>query len=253
MHLCCYTWCNTPNHWKHLSMSNRPSSRLVRWHMIDSSGVCRKICDDNWRFHLARLTHYNRVSTRHFTKQRSLNQLMELDPSEYLNSDNPPLIYDFLTGLSTKSTKSHSVSRYGLSKAAETCLALTPHVKIMPFHFHDQVLLYSLTRSRLALRLFGSGSPSGFYQAVNAWLRSEDAAHRAEGSVDGGVMAVFDNQVLQQRWQITTNNTVKSSTITMVAFREIPMVNWMYQPEFSPAQWMWSCFPPDGGEMLMCH
>ena len=62
---------------------------------IDSSGVCRKICDDNWRFHLARLTHYNRVSTGHFTKQRSLNQLMELDPSEYLNSDNPPLIYDY--------------------------------------------------------------------------------------------------------------------------------------------------------------
>ena len=224
----------------------------------DTDGFVRGLPQDLRRqlaFSLGKVdSHHSRVSAGHLTKQRSLNQLMELDPSEYLNSDNPPLIYDFLTGLSTKSTKSHSVSSYELSKAAETCLALTSHVKIMPFHFREQVLLYSLTRSRLALSLLGSGSPSGSYQTVKAWLRSEDAARRAEGSVDGGVMAVFDNnQVLQRRWQITTNNTVKSSTITMVAFLEITMVNLMYQPEFSPGQWMWSCFPPDGEAMLMCR
>ena len=39
----------------------------------------------------------------------------------------------------------------------------------------------------------------------------------------------------------------------MVVFFEIPMVNSMYQPEFSPAQWMWSCFPPDGEAMLLCR
>ena len=64
-------------------------------------------------------------------------------------------------------------------------------------------------------------------------------------------MAVFDNnQVLQRRWHISTNNTVVSSTITMVAFIEIPFVNLMYSPELTPGQWMWLNFPANGEYLL---
>ena len=64
-------------------------------------------------------------------------------------------------------------------------------------------------------------------------------------------MVVFDNnQVMQRRWQISLNNDVKSSTITMVAFLEMPQVTLMYSPQFTPAEWMWSQFPADGLEQL---
>ena len=122
----------------------------------------------------------------------------------------------------------------------------------MPMHFRETVLLYSLTRSRLALSLLGGGSPYGSYQTVKTWLRADGVPRQVEGCVqEWGVLAVFDNnQVLQRRWQISQHNTVKSSTITMVSFMEMPRVNLMFNPSFSPAEWMWSKFPVDGLQQL---
>ena len=123
----------------------------------------------------------------------------------------------------------------------------------MPMHFRELVLLYSLTCSRLAPSLLDSGSPFGSYQTVKTWLRSgANASSPVSSSVSGsGVMVMFDNnQVMQRRWQISLNNTVKSSTITMVVFLEMPQVTLIYSPQFTPAQWMWSQFPADGLEQL---
>ena len=97
--------------------------------------------------------------------------------------------------------------------------------------FPGNAFVLFLTRSCPPLNLVSSGSPSGPYQTVKSWLHSEDTLHQRETSVQDRVIAVFDNnQSLQCIWRISTNNTVMSSTITMVAIPETPFVNLMYTP-----------------------
>ena len=95
-------------------------------------------------------------------------------------------------------------------------------VSVLPFHFREVVLVYSLTRSRMALSLLAAGSPNGSYTAVRKWLEQLGKLEGQTCTQSGDILAIFDNnQVLQRRWRISVDNTVQSSVVTMLMFIQI--------------------------------
>ena len=98
-------------------------------------------------------------------KNRNLEHLMDFSCDQYAHDSNRPLSFDFIEGIvcGKPSNNNNPESSYKTGKSYESILALSSPVKIMPMHFRETVLLYSLTRSRLALSLLGGGSPYGSY------------------------------------------------------------------------------------------
>ena len=178
------------------------------------------------------LASMERGSIRHDAYQQSINRnlsaLVELKGESYLDGQNPVLTY-FVCGLYggtlvAKEDGRYSVQTskradlYRLIKVTEACMGLVAPIATLPFHFRELVIVYSLTRSRMALGLMSAGSPHGSYYAVKSWL-SANATEPPTVPGTGDIVGVFDNnQVLQRRWQILVNNTTRSSVVTMIMF-----------------------------------
>ena len=155
---------------------------------------------------------------------RDISKLLASRPDEYIRELNP-VITNLLLGMANVKSDEQVKPEYEVSQkrnsdiclAAETVIELVSP-SILPYHFREFVLLYTLTKSRLAVLMLSSSGPFGSYQSVKSWLH--DIAKDNDGpALEGDVLAVFDNnQIMQRRWQITQNNVVKSSVITMLMF-----------------------------------
>lgn len=137
-----------------------------------------------------------------------------------------PILLAFLEGLQGDSKAPCSV--YQLCKVIECCMALTVQVAVLPIHFREAILLYKITRSRMAMNVISGYAPHGAYTTIRNWLKKLTAKTDTDmAQADGDSIVIFDNnQVLQRRWQIAAQNTVNCSVITMMVFMEIdPLVS----------------------------
>ena len=126
---------------------------------------------------------------------------------------------------------------YKIYKSVENVLNLTGLKLTLPAHFRESVLLYTLTGSKLALRILGSGGAHASYQSVKAWLAGLSSQTQAVPS--GDVIATFDNnQVLQRRWKVKLRNEVKCNIVTVIAFFKISSEGILQtQCELKPCNW----------------
>ena len=192
--------------------------------------------------------------------QRKLDDLIKLNPSNQRNDGT--LLDHYLRGLKQESdlklrhrVRTDTASDYEFCKAKEACLSLVAPIKILPYHFREVLMLYSLSQSKTVVNLLATGSPVGNYKTVRSWLRSDNSAEYNNQFCDYSqkdVMAVFDNnQKLLRRWTITLNNSVKCSVITMLAFIEMQQSpGIMFEKQNSPEEWMWWNIPANAIELM---
>jgi hypothetical protein len=109
---------------------------------------------------------------------------------------------------------------YQLCKVSEECMALTTEIAVLPFHFREVVLIYSLTRSILALDVLACSSPSGRYPTVRS-ICADDTKEVPIPSKRDILLAFDNNQVLKKTWSISLTPKFASHVITMVVMFEI--------------------------------
>lgn len=117
---------------------------------------------------------------------------------------------------------------------------------VLPLSFATSLIVYSATRSRLALTLLNKLGPYGSYTTCKSWLKSTSKAIRDSGknkvSVLKDVQTFINNcQVVGKTWNVHLNNKVKASVITTVIHvipesqAQPPIQS---NPDLSPRKWL---------------
>ena len=155
---------------------------------------------------------------------RSLPALLSLHPDEYITAFNP-VVTAFVSGLNDLE-KGHATPQssskcdtYKLCKTLECILQLSSPTTMLPIHFRESVLLYTITGSKLALTSIGAGAHCS-YQSVKSWLDSLSKNTPTFPNTDS-VVAFDNNQVMKRRWKVKLNNQVQCSVVTVVVNFEL--------------------------------
>ena len=201
-----------------------------------------------------------RESALKLTKDRDIEQLLQMDISKYLSEFNPVLCA-FVCGVSGMSiddynsiVKGESLTydtnvTYSLCKTIETILNLCATHVVLPVHFRESIILYVLTGSKLALTTIAAASPYGSYQTVKSWLST--LSNKPSKVSEGDLLAVFDNnQILQRRWRVKLNNTVHCNVCTMVIYFEIGEHGSLQHETLCPHEWMSQAKPEEEAEFV---
>ena len=176
------------------------------------------------------------------SRRRDVDSIMSMDVSQ--GKSTLRTLEAFLAGLSQKGYDAKGTSSpkaesgaYTVYKTVESILNLTAPNLVLPAHFRESVLLYTLTGSKLALQVIGSGGPHASYQTVKSWLATlGDVPPEVQ---DGDLIVAFDNnQVLQRRWKVQLRNEVKCNIVTIVVFFRVDKKGKLQmKAELSPKGW----------------
>ena len=161
-----------------------------------------------------------KLSALELSKYRDLDSLLALDCTQ---SPANKTILAFLSGLSgtpasgpecSSQHQEYTNKLYQLYKCVESVMHQTGRNLSLPAHFREAVLIYTLTGSKLALKILGSGGPHVSYNSVKSWLSGLAAVPATIPS--GDFIAAFDNnQVLQRRWKVKLRNEVKCNIVML--------------------------------------
>ena len=115
-----------------------------------------------------------------------------------------------------------SSKEYMLTKTVESILHLGT-AAVLPLHFRESLVLYSVTKSKLALQILTYSGAHASYATIKLWLEtlaSQKCVESRELRPVGDIVIAFDNnQMLQKTWAVRVGNKFKCSAITMnVAF-----------------------------------
>jgi hypothetical protein len=180
-------------------------------------------------FHLGRLESQKlKTDSMLLSNNKNLDTMLNIDPVQYL------------TGIEDKHVDSQfSKSRqYLVCKTVESILNLSASHLLLPLHFRESVLLYSLTGSKLALSVLGSGGPYGSYQQVKAFLNNLPV--KKELYLDGDVLFAFDNnQILHRQWSVKIDGKFQCHIVTMIVVFELNTTGRLqWNSEYVPGKWM---------------
>ena len=133
-----------------------------------------------------------------------------------------------------------------IAKIVEIIYSCINNRLVLPNHFIENLLCYSLTNCKSFLNFMSTRSPGGGYTYITNWLR--DQSKDPIKFPSGLVKCVFDNsQKIGKTYLISTTNTVPTSVITsqiwitldkndaMQTFEEYTPVNWI-ENELTPEQ-----------------
>ena len=167
------------------------------------------------------------------SRAKDLNNLLNIDVND-LHMEENELLVSFLSGYTGKKIKS---SPYLLCKTVESVLNLSASNLTLPVHFRESVIIYTLTGSKLALQILGSGGAHASYQAVKRWLQNLGTTETQDDL--GDVIIGFDNnQVLQRRWKVKLRNDVKCNIVTVVvSFNVCKYGQLQENPMLKPNEW----------------
>ncbi|CAH1772866.1 unnamed protein product, partial [Owenia fusiformis] len=132
---------------------------------------------------------------------------------------------------------------YKMCKTVESILNLTYLNSVLPIHFRESVLLYSLTGSKIALTVLNRTGPYASYDRVRKWLTNlgqntiEIVDQQTQGNDTSILMAFDNNQVLKKTWSISTKKKFNASVVTMIVSFTIENEPLQNKPMFSPNQW----------------
>ena len=125
-----------------------------------------------------------------------------------------------------------------MCKTVESVMNLSaPHL-LLPLHFRESVVLYSLTGSKIALALMASGGSNGSYKQVKKFLYYLGTDSKL--NLVGDVIFVFDNnQILHRQWSVKVDSKFQCHIITMVVVFEINKYGKLQiDIKNKPIQWM---------------
>ena len=105
-------------------------------------------------FHIGKLVSSKlKEDSLKLTYEKTLQSLTEVDPLQYLQNRNI-ILGNFLLGIKDSNIRELSLNnRFIMCKTVESVMNLAaPHL-LLPLHFRESVVLYSLTGSKIALAL----------------------------------------------------------------------------------------------------
>ena len=183
-----------------------------------------------------------REETIDISSNNSLEELLNLNPHDYLNQRNKCLV-GFLKGIANEKHTDELMplnTAYRLAKVSETVMGLTTVKTVLPMHLRESLLQYSFSPSRLALQLHGSTTCHASYKAVQAWFNK--LPKECVLTLQGDLVAAFDNnQVLSRAWHVKVEGKFTCSVITMVLYFEIDGVGKLqWQTELKPGKWLFN-------------
>ena len=166
----------------------------------------------------------------------SLDKVLEYSPESWLK-DRPEELVSFLAticGFSVKKKRDVML----LCKCIEQLYGARSKVLVLPLHFRENLVSYSIYNSKTICNINNQSSPSGSYSFISKWLTEQ--GKKEITFPQGTVRVVFDNeQVVGKRYTICFDNSVPSSIVTSHAYL-VCNENDVLQcgKTLSPADWM---------------
>ena len=163
-------------------------------------------------------------------RDRSLPALLDLSPDQYINEVNP-VVTSFLKGVFGFDQNfpvpdvDSAEDLYYLCKTAVSVINSSSPNTLLPLHFRESVLLYTVTGSNIALKTIGPGGPHCSYSAVKRWLNALSTEPPVCPMGDS-VIAFDNNQVLQRRWKVKLQNQVQCHIVTVIVNFELRKKGW---------------------------
>ena len=173
-------------------------------------------------------------------KTREITELIDHKPIKWLVERPPELVHMIanLCGidLNTASDKKLSV----VSKIIELVYFCRNSKLVLPQHFLENLLNYSLTNSKSCANFFGGRAPGGSYYYLSTWLNEQ--SNEPIKCPIGLVKAVFDNnQKIGKTYLITGNNVVPSVVMTSNLWISLDQGNIIQDHlSYKPDEWMWN-------------
>ena len=194
---------------------------------------------DQLSFHIGKtISSEVKTDSMILSNEKTMESLVSLNPAEYLSQRNKTLV-GFLSGISKLPLNQATEHRkFLLCKTVESVMNLSACYLLLPFHFRESVLLYSITGSRLGLSMLGSSGPHSSYQRLKLFLNNLAIEDNPEK--DGDIVLVFDNnQVLHRQWNVNIEGKFLCHIVTMVAVLKInPEGSLQNNVLFKPGTWM---------------
>nr|XP_054753606.1 uncharacterized protein LOC129259335 [Lytechinus pictus] len=185
------------------------------------------------------------ITSSELTFLPTSESLLAHDSVEWLGSRNA-VLSSFLCGLSdcdlnllakrTKEpTKGSEKKVYGICKAVEQCYFNVNPKFVLPHSFKENILIYSVSKSKLLPDALGGVSPAGTYYRLRKWL--DHRAYKELPPLNGDVVIAFDNdQVVGKTYHVKADNKVRVSVITSIcAFEEDGKLQ--ERAELKPSNW----------------
>ena len=133
--------------------------------------------------------------------------LKDLDTKKFLDKCNP-VVVAAVHGLAGESQSQfnpcleveHMQSLFGLSLVA-------------PFRFLTNIVLLTVSNSKLAVNLFGKSLPGGSYQTLRSWLEQLTSTPNPFQMGDC-IVAIDNDQVVKKKWKIKVGQKSRVSIVT---------------------------------------
>nr|XP_054751792.1 uncharacterized protein LOC129257486 [Lytechinus pictus] len=194
--------------------------------------------------------------TKNFYKNRksfSVNDLLEYNPRQFLNQ-RPDELLIFLCELCNISVNSITDKQtYLLAKAVEQLYTIWNPQLVLPLSMRENIVMYSLTSSKLGANLMNHVSPAGSYRTLI--IRCLDSSAEDSIAIPAGTSrCVFDNnQIIGKTYTIKGDNKVPTSVMCSAAYTCISLNEGDKQKngELKPSKWMWNSPPEKEGSDLL--
>jgi len=137
----------------------------------------------------------------------SINQLLAYNPEKWLD-ERPPEFVNLIRSLCGRSSQPFKVA-----KTIEYIYGCRNSKLVLPLSFQENILIYSLSRSKTLVSYSGKLNPFGSYDYMAKWMSAQ-----ALDPIDvpmGVVRSVFDNeQVIGKTYKVRAENKVPMSVVT---------------------------------------
>lgn len=140
---------------------------------------------------------------------KCLPSLLKVTPHEWTRSRNSILT------VAINSLCHENIKPLQKAVATDQLYSLVQPSHISPFMFATNLLAYSVTRSKLALNMYGKLHPAGGNTTVRSWL--DKLTMNVPRVPSGDILTAVDNdQVLIKKWTVRKDNRAQISVLTSV-------------------------------------
>ena len=169
----------------------------------------------------------------------SLSNLLGYSRDDWLNQ-RPKLLIGLLRHLYDYSETMNNEESKRLAKCMEQIYGCHNSKLILPLSFQENLLVYSLCRSKQLVTYNCKMYPSGSPDFISKWLTGQ--SNVPVQFPEGLVSSVFDNeQVIGKTHKVKSDNKVPSSVITSHIYISIDSKNKLQNDvKFAPTNWLFS-------------
>ena len=184
---------------------------------------------------------------------KDILSLATMNSTDYVRNQSSALIY-FICGVTQVDISKVDTDKklaFQISVACEQLQKISSPMYVGPASLLQNLNIFAITNSKLALNILGNVVPSGRYNTVFNWLSQQ--ANVPLKCPPGDLVVMFDNeQIVGKTWSIKPNNKVNMSIITNVA--AVPLTSnttLQDRSDLHPRKWLTEADMQKHGEELV--